>query len=372
LKMIRTYKYRLRPSRRFVANAEAWLGFCQTLYNAALEERIGAWKLERKSISVYDQSRQLTEIRAFSEEAKAIHQGVEVDALRRLDKAMKAFFRRVKRGEKPGFPRFRARSRYSSLTFPRMRDGFKIDGDKLKLSKLGSVRMRLHRPLEGTIKTCTVTKQVDGWYAAFSVELPQPEPLPATGASVGVDVGLESFATLSNGERVDNPRFLRTAEQSLKKAQRRVSKLKKRGANRRKAVRLLALRHLHVQRQRLNFAHHAANDLIKRFDKIAVEDLNVKGMVRNHNLAKSISDAGWSMFTNLLTYKAESAGRELVKINPAYTSQVCSGCGLAQKLKLSQRRYTCDCGTDLHRDVNAALNILARAAPVGRVAHAVL
>lgn len=328
--------------------------------------------MERKSISVYDQSRQLTEIRGFDDEARAIHQGVEVDVLRRLDKAMKAFFRRCKSGEKPGFPRFRARSRYNSLTFPRMRDGFKIDGDKLKLSKLGSVRMRLHRPLEGAIKTCTVTKQVDGWYAAFTCELPQPLKMATTGVNVGVDVGLESFATLSNGEHVENPRFLRAAEVELKKAQRRVSKLKKRGANRRKAVRLLTLRHLHVQRQRLNFAHHVANDLVKRFNKIAVEDLNVKGMVRNHNLAKSISDAGWSIFTNLLTYKAESAGRELVKVAAAYTSQDCSGCGVRQKLKLSQRRYVCECGLDLHRDVNAAINILASASPVGRVANAVL
>lgn len=343
---------------RFVRDAELWLGFCQSLYNAALQERVGAWKIEHKSVSLNEQSRQLTEIRTADPDAYAVHSGVSADVLRRLDKAMRTFFRRCKSGEKqPGFPRYRAYARYNSLTFPRMRDGFKIEGDKLKLSKLGSVRLRLHRPIEGTIKTCTIIRQVDGWYASFACDISQPDPLASTGLSIGVDVGLESFVTLSNGEHVENPRFLRAAERSLKKAHRRVSRLKLRGSNRKKAVRLLGLRHLHVQRQRTNFAHHVANDLVTRFDKIVAEDLNIKGMVKNHKLAKSISDASWGMFTNLLAYKAEEAGRELVKIPAAYTSQVCSGCGLAQKLKLSQRRYTCVCGTDLHRDHNAAINI---------------
>lgn len=365
--MIRTYKYRLRPSARFVCDAERWLGFCQTLYNAALQERVGAWKLERKSISAYDQARQLTEIRAEHPEAKAVHQGVEVDVLRRLDKAMKAFFRRCRAGEKPGFPRFRAYARYNSLTFPRMRDGFRVEGDKLTCSKLGSVRMRLHRPLTGTIKTCTIMRQVDGWYVSFTCELPQPKALVATGVNIGIDVGLESFATLSTGEHVENPRFLRVVEQDLKKAHRRVSRTKLRGKNRKKAVRLLGLQYLHVQRQRKNFAHHVANDLIKRFDKIAVEDLNIKGMVKNHKLAKSISDASWGTFMEILAYKAEDAGRELVKVSAAYTSQTCSGCGRAQKIKLSQRRYICECGIDLDRDHNAAINILASASPAQRV-----
>lgn len=368
--MIRTFRYKLRPSRRFIADAERWLGFCHALYNAALEERIGAYKLERKSLGVYDQARQLKDIRAFDADAKAIHQGVQVDVLRRLDKTMKAFFRRCKSGDKPGFPRFRAYTRYNSFTYPRMCDGFKIDGDKLKCSKLGSVRMRLHRPIVGTIKTCTIVRQVDGWYALFVCELPAPESMAATGVSVGVDVGLSHFATLSDGTQIPNPRFLRAGESELSKAQRRVSRRKLRGVNRKRAVKQLALRYLHVQRQRTNFAHGVANGLITQFDTIAIEDLNVRGMVRNHKLAKSISDAGWTIFTNILTYKAENAGRELVKVNPAYTSQTCSVCGARQKLKLSQRRYVCDCGSDLDRDVNAARNILASASPIGRVAQA--
>lgn len=365
--MIRIFKYKLRPHQRFVRDAEQWLDVCRELYNAALQERREAWRIERKSITKNQQRRQLTEIRALREDVQALHYGVEDDALRRLDNAMKAFFRRCKERRAPGFPRFQGSARYNSLRFPKGRD-VKVEGDRISFSKLGSCRLRLHRPIEGKIKTTTLSRRVDGWYVAFACEIPKPKALPQTGLQVGVDVGLESFATLSTGEHVANPRFLRSAEPSLKKAHRRVSRLKPRGSNRRKVVRLLALRSLKIQRQRLNFAHHIANDLIKRFDTIVIENLNIKGLVRNHNLAKSISDAGWSIFTTILAYKAENAGRELVKVNPAYTSQVCSGCGLAQKLKLSQRRYVCACGIDLHRDHNAAINILASASPVGRAA----
>lgn len=367
--MIRTYKYKLRPSKRFIAEAERWLGFCQTLYNAALQERIGAYKTEGKVVNLHAQQRQLREIRECDTEAESIHQGVQVDVLRRLDKSMTGFFRRVRTKDgKAGFPRYRSISRYCSFTFPRMRDGFRVSDDKIKFYKLGTSRIRLHRSIEGKIKTATVLRQADGWYVSFVCDLPQREPLTATGRAVGVDVGLENFATLSSGEQIRNPQFLRVSESDVKKAQRRVSKAKPRGHNRSRAIRLLALHHLKIQRQRLHHAHQVANRLIRQFDKIVIEDLNVKGMVRNHCLAKSISDAGWSTFTRILAYKAEEAGRELVKVNPAYTSQVCSGCGLVQKLKLSQRRYVCECGLDLHRDHNAAINILASASPVGRIA----
>lgn len=362
-----TFKYRLRTNRHFIAEVERWLGACCDLYNAGLQERRDAYRVQGKSISYCEQQVQLKEIRADHEDLRSMFQGVQVDALRRLDKAFRAFFRRLKAGQKPGYPRFRSRTRYDSLTFP---VGFKVEGDKITFSKLGSVRMRLHRPIEGEIKTATIRRQVDGWYVAFSCEAAQPASLPIVGAQVGVDVGLLHFATLSTGEQVANPRYLRLAEPSLKKAQRRVSRRQLRSTNRRKAIRLLSLQHLKVKRQREVFAHEVANDLVRRFDVIAIENLNVQGMVKNRHLSKSISDAGWSTFTTILTYKAENAGREVVKINPAFTSQTCSGCGARQKLDLSQRRYVCDCGLDIDRDVNAARNILASASPAGRVALA--
>lgn len=368
--MQRTFKYRLRTNRHFVAEADRWLGICCDLYNAGLQERRDAFRVQRKSVSYYEQQAQLKEIRADHDDLRSMSQGVQVDALRRLDKAFRAFYRRLKAGQKPGFPRFRSRRRYDSLTFPRMRDGFKINGDKITFSKLGSVRMRLHRPIQGEIRTATIRRQVDGWYVAFSCNMEQPLALPATHAQAGVDVGLLHFATLSNGEHIANPHYLRLAEPSLKKAHRKVSRRKLRGANRRKAIRLLSLRHLKVKRQREAHAHGVVNDLIKRFDLIAIEDLNVQGMVKNHHLSKSISDAAWSTFTSILTYKAECAGRELARVNPAFTSQTCSECGARQKIDLSQRRYVCDCGLDIDRDVNAARNILASASPAGRVALA--
>lgn len=366
----RTFKYRLRTNKHFVAEAERWLGICCELYNAALQERRDAFRLQRKSVSYYEQQAQLKDVRAEHPELRSMSQGVQADALRRLDKAFRGFFRRLQSGEKAGYPRFRSRRRYESLTFPRMRDGFKIEGDKITFSKLGSVRMRLHRPIEGDIKTATIRRQVDGWYVAFSCEIVQPLPLPATNAQVGVDVGLLYFATLSTGEHVENPRYLRLAEPSLRQAQRRVSRRRRGGNNRRKAIRLLGLRHLKVKRQREAFAHSVANNLIKRSDLIAVEDLNVQGMVKTRHLSKSISDASWSTFINILTYKAENAGRRVVKVPAAFTSQTCSVCGTRQKLDLSQRKYICDCGLDIDRDVNAARNILASASPAGRVAQA--
>lgn len=368
--MRRTFKYRLRTNRHFLAEAERWLGACCDIYNAGLQERRDAYRVQGKSVSYYEQQAQVKEIRADHEDLRSMSFGVQVDALRRLDQAFRAFFRRLKAGQKPGYPRFKSRQRYDSLTFPRMRDGFKIEGDKIAFSKLGSVRIRLHRPIQGEIKTATIRRQVDGWYVSFSCDVPQPLALPATNAQVGVDVGLLHFATLSTGQHVANPRYLRLAEPSLKKAHRRVSRRTLRGANRRKAVRLLSLRHLTVTRQREAFAHGVANSLVKRFDLIAVEDLNVQGMVKNRHLSKSISDAAWSIFTTFLAYKAENAGREMVRVNPAFTSQTCSGCGARQKLDLSQRRYVCDCGLDIDRDVNAARNILASASPAGKVAHA--
>lgn len=215
----------------------------------------------------------------------------------------------------------------------------------------------------GTPKTCTLTRRADGWYACIACDT-EPEPLPKTGKNIGIDVGLESFATLSNGETIANPRLLRRAERQLKTAQRRFSRRKKGSERRKKARVLLAKTHLKVRRARLDFCHKIAHGLVARFDTIAVEKLNIKSMVtpinpKNHHLAKSISDAGWGFFVSVLTHKAETAGREVVAVNPAYTSQNCFNCGMRVPKKLSVRLHSCPyCGFEAHRDHNAALNIL--------------
>jgi putative transposase len=274
-----------------------------------------------------------------------------------VDKAFDAFFRRVKKGEKAGYPRFRGFGWYDSFTFPQWGNGAKFVEGRLVLSKIGSVRVFSDRPPHGKPKTCTIIRKADGWYASVVCER-EPTPLPETGESVGVDVGIESFATLSNGESVPNPRLYRRAERALKTAQRRVSRRKKGSKRRAKAKVLLAKAHLRVKRARLDFAHKTAHSLVSRFDRVAVEKLNIRGMVRNHSLAKSISDAGWGLFLDVLRSKAENAGRVVVEVNPAHTSQLCSECGESVPKKLSVRWHSCPyCGFEAHRDVNAALNI---------------
>jgi putative transposase len=221
--------------------------------------------------------------------------------------------------------------------------------------------VRLSRPIEGKIKTCTIKREVDGWFVIFTVEENQCRYFPKTGRSVGVDVGIENFATLSTGETIPNPQYLRQAERELKTAQRRVSRRKKGSKRRRRAVQLLAKKYLKVTRQRQDFFHKLSLRLVREFDSVAFEDLNIAGLLRNHHLAKSISDAAWGTFIQLHTGKAESAGRGVVKVPAAFTSQDCSACGLRVRKSLAVREHRCvGCGLVLHRDHNAALNIRAR------------
>lgn len=342
-----------------VEKMEATLEICRELYNAGLQERRDAYRTARKSVNYQEQQNQLPDIKAIRPELNAVYSQVLQDPLRRLSRAFDNFFQRVREGKTPGFPRFKGKNRYDSFTFPQF--GFKLIENKLTLAKIGSCRIRLSRPIEGKIKTCTIKRQADGWFVIFTVE-DEPTPLPKTGHAVGIDVGLENFATLSTGEIVDNPRFLRQAERKLKTAQRRVCRRKRGGTNRRKAVKLLSKKHLKVSNQRKDFCHKLSNQLVKEFDIIAVEDLNIQNMVKNHHLAKSISDAAWGTFTRILSNKAENAGKSMVKVSAAYTSQDCSRCGHRVRKTLATREHRCiNCGLVLQRDHNAAHNILGRA-----------
>lgn len=368
---MKAFKYKLRINRKFVENSEMTLNKCRELYNAAIEERRNAYKfnksivtkphIEKIKVSYKTQANQLSEIKDLRSDLKIVHSQVLQDVLKRSEKAFDGFFRRVKNGEKPGYPRFKGKDRYDSFTYPQ--SGFSLEGDKLKLSKVGSVRVRLSRPVEGQIKTCTIKRECDGWYVIITAEAPQPQPRPETGDVVGIDLGLEKFATLSTGEKIENPRHLRKAEDSLVKAQQKLSSRKKGSGRRKAAKKIVSKTHRKISNQRKDFAHKLANNFINRFDGIAVEDLNVKGLQQG-NLAKSISDASWSTFTSILNYKAADAGRKVVYVNPKYTSQECSACGQRKKLTLSDRTYHCDsCGLEMDRDHNAAINILVRAEP---------
>ncbi|HEU0185599.1 MAG TPA: transposase [Blastocatellia bacterium] len=367
MQAVKAYKYKLKTNARFVAGCSSTLGVCRELYNAALQERRDAYRINGLSINYHAQAIQLPQIKQVRKDVGEVHSQVLQDALRRVDKTFDAFFRRCRDGDTPGYPRFKPASRYDSFTYPQ--SGFRLEGDKLHLSKIGSCRVRLSRPIEGTIKTCAIKREADGWYVVFAVEENQSRFFPKTGDTVGVDVGIESFATLSTGEMVGNPEFLRESEGLLKTAQRRVSRrTNKRSGRRRKAVKLLQKKHQKIGRRRADFHHKTALKIVREFDAIAVEDLNVKGMVRNHHLAKSISDAGWSQFIKILTSKAESAGRVVIKVNPSYTSQDCSGCGHRNRITLATRIYRCSgCGLVIHRDHNGALNVKGRAGLSGMV-----
>jgi putative transposase len=356
--MIRSYKFRIYPTRAQVRVLERALGICCELYNAALQERRDAWRINKTSITYYIQQNQLPEIKAIRPELGMVHSQVLQDVLRRLDKAFDAFFRRVKSGEKAGFPRFRARSRYNSLTYPQK--GFSLRSNKLKLSKIGNVKIKLHRPVEGKIKTLTITRTATGkWFACFAVEV-EHESLPDNQNAVGIDMGITNFATLSTGEVVDNPKFFRSEEKRLAKAQKKLSAAKKGSPERAKRRKVAAHIHERIANKRRDFAHKESRKLVNRFGVIIFENLNIRGMVKNHRLAKSISDAAWNQLIQYTAYKAECAGRCVRQVNPRNTSKICSRCGEIVEKDLSVRVHDCSsCGLVLDRDHNAAINILA-------------
>jgi len=357
----KTFKYKLKPAPEQERVMAFVLRRCRELYNAALQERRDAWHKCGVSLTAASQSAQLPEIKDVRPEYRDIHSQVLQDVLARLDRAFQAFFRRVKAGETPGYPRFKSANQYNSFTYKQVGNGATLDNGCLVLSKIGRLSVRWSCPLEGTPKTVTISREADGWYVCCSCAEVLTQPLPLTGQETAIDLGLESFATLADGSQIANPRLFRVAELNLKRAQRRVSRRKKGSKRRRKAVKLLAKAHQTVRRQRQDFHHKQALSLVQQYDIIYHEDLQVVNMVQNHALAKSISDAGWGEFCAILAFKAAYAGKRAVAVPPAFTSQTCSGCGVLVRNGLSVRWHLCPaCGTSLHRDQNAALNILLR------------
>ncbi len=359
---MKTFVYKLRPTPAQAACLAETLETCRRLSNHALSERKTAYHERGESIGFARQCASLPALKRTREWASLlrVHSQVVQNVLRRVDRAFHSFFRRVKAGKQPGYPRFKGKGWYDSFTYPQWGNGVTLERGRLTLSKIGAIRLHTDRPLEGAPKTCTIVRKADGWYAHIACDV-APSPLPPTGNAVGVDVGLEFFATLSNGERIANPRFYRVAERKLKQAQRRLARRVKGGKRYHKARALLAKAHLKVKRARQDFAHKIARKLVTAYDRIAVEKLNIRGIARNHPLAKSITDAGWGLFLNILRAKAASAGRVVVDVNPAGTSQRCAQCGEPVPKRLSVRWHSCPyCGCELHRDHNAALTILQK------------
>lgn len=355
--MHRVYKYRLYPTKAQAEAMQEALNFYRTLYNAGLQERRDAWRHSRLSLNSFTQSLQLKEIERPAPASFKVCQQV----LRRLDKSFANFFRRVKAGEKPGFPRFKGRDGYDSFEWPVHGDVSDLrESRRLTVPCIGKVKVKVHNGFEGHYKSA-VAKRVSGkWYAHLRVEVADTEPLPATGRQVGIDVGLYHYAALSTGETVENPRHLRSALKGLRRKQRKLSRCK-RGSNTRRKVKVqVAKLHQRVASQRRDHAHKLSKRLVAENDAIYLEDLQICNMVRNNKLSLSITDASWGMFRQFLTYKAESAGREVVAVNPRGTSQACPSCGTVQPKPLSQRWHRCDCGLSCDRDVASALEILRR------------
>jgi putative transposase len=297
----KTFKYKLQPTPAQAAQLGATLRVCRELYNAALQERRDAWRMQRVSITYYQQKAELPEIRRLRDDCGAIHSQVLQDVILRVHRTFQAFFRRVQNGEKPGYPRFKGRIPYHSFTYPQWGNGASLVGETLLLSTIGHVAVRWSRPLEGTPKTVSIIEEADGWYACFSCADVPVQPLPMTGEETGIDLGLESFLRLANGEQIANPRHYRKAEKALIKAQRRKDRRKKGSKRRRKAVLLLRKKYQKVARQRRDFHHKTARSLLTQYDTVYFEDLQVANMAQNEHLAKSIYDAGWGQFCALLT-----------------------------------------------------------------------
>lgn len=361
--MRQTFKYRIFPTKAQRTSLNETLENCRIVYNDTLALRKTSWENEKKSISLYDSNKLLTTWKAEKPSLMNVHSQVLQNVQERVDLAFQAFFRRVKSGEEPGYPRFKGFGRYDSFTFKQSGFSLNPDNKRLKLSKIGNVKIKFHRPIEGTVKTLTIQRdRIGNWFACFSCEV-EPNPLPLSTEIVGIDLGLSTFATLSNREKIERQRWMKIDEKDLKKAQTKVNESTKGSPEYRKAV--LKLNHIHtrIKNRRNNFAHQESRKLVNRYGLIVFEDLNIEGMKTNgyKNIHKGIADVAWGKFVDFSQYKAEWAGRGFLKVNPKGTTQDCSGCGICVPKGLSDRVHSCpNCGLVIDRDLNAAINILAR------------
>jgi putative transposase len=366
LMQLKTFKYRLYPSGKQARLLTQVLTVCRHWYNMCLEDRKLAWEREGRAVNKGDQEKTGICYRKTFPKAQAVFSQTMQVVCDDVDKAFKAFFRRVKAGQPAGYPRFKGAQHFDSFGFKQYGSGVKLDGRRLKVYGVGRVRVRWDRPPEGVIKTVRIRRTAGRWYACLSCEVPDPTPLPATGRQVGVDLNVENLLTDSVNRRVESPKFYRQAQAELRLAQRRMQRKQKGSKNRRKALLRVQRLHAHVKNQRQDVLNKEAHYYITHYDLIAVENLQIVNMVRNHHLSKSILEQGWGYFRERLVAKAVNAGRQVILVDPAYTSKTCSHCGqLFPDFDLATRHVTCACGLSLARDHNAAINILKRAT-IGR------
>ena len=353
--MNKVFKYRIYGNSLTIQNATNWLNLCRQLYNLALEQRITIYKQYNKSISKFQQMREVTEIRHEYPEYKIINADVLHNVIKRLDSAYEGFFRRIKKGEKAGFPRFQGYDRYNSFIFRKY--GWKLNGKYLNIPRLGKFKIKLSRPLEGIIKEVTIKRsQSNKWFVSFYCKDVPESIFPKTNKEIGIDVGCESFLTDSNGNKINNPRFFKSSQDILVKRQQKLSH-KKRGSKRKNKARILVAKiHEKIFNQRKDFHYKTANKLLKENDIIYIEKLISWTSWRSLN--RSMRDVAWFQFFNILKVKAEYAGRKVIEVNPKNTSQICSNCGTIVQKDLACRVHSCSCGLTIDRDFNSAINIL--------------
>ncbi|MBA3943960.1 MAG: IS200/IS605 family element transposase accessory protein TnpB [Herpetosiphonaceae bacterium] len=362
--MLKTFVYRVYPSKTQIKRLERVLETCRHWYNDCLSERQVAYAERGEQIGKFEQLAKVKERRHVNPWAAEVHSHVLQVVVTDVDKAFQAFFRRVRGGETPGYPRYKSQSRFHSFGYKEYGNGFKVDGRRLRLSGIGRVALRWHRPIQGTIKTVRLVRKVGWWYACFACEVEQ-QPLPATGQEIAIDAGLTALIVTSQGEKIENPHWFRKAEHKLRVFQRRVARRKLDGSNRQKARLQLQRYYKRISNRRKDFHNKLVYSLIQQYDRIACENLHITYMVHNRKLAKSILDASWGYLIRHLQSKAVEAGRAVCLVDPSYTSRICSQCGhLFEALSLNDRWISCRCGLSLDRDHNAAINILNRAGQV--------
>ncbi len=363
--MLKSFKYRLRPTKKQEKILLAHIEECRLLYNQLVCARVQAWEKNKESLSRFEQQATLPMLKQQRISFSLVYSQVLQQVCQRVDWAFKGFFRRLKEraktGEKAGFPRYKGQNRYDSITYPQFSNGCWLDEKGLRLGKIGCIRVVQHRHLEGTPKSCTVTRTATGkWFVSISCDIGSVREKRDDGSAIGIDVGIEKFAVFSDETKVANPRFFQKEEKALAKAQRKWDKVKKASPKRRERARKVVARvHERIRNKRHNFVHQASRKIVNKYGFVAVEKLKVKAMQKRRRLSKRISDVAWSLFRHCLEYKAEEAGIGFKAVNPKYTSQDCSACGHREKKELSDRVHQCrQCGYTTDRDHNAAINIL--------------
>ena len=377
MELTRAYKFRIYPDATRQEEIDERLVLAQQFYNKLLEKSIQSHKNGNHKVSMAQFNRFVKEIITEDRKFLKLYSQTRCEIEYRLMKAYQNFFRRVKekkQGKKHevGFPRFRSRDRYKSITYPQDNGSFSIKKGRLRVSRIGTMPVDLHRKIEGIIKTLAIKREGKNYYAVFTTvnEIKIPEVKNTN--PVGIDLGLDSFIAVSDGTKIEKPKFMQRNRTRIAHWQRIVARRNKGSRRRQRAKAHLQKTYEYSTNQSGDYLHKLSDTLVNSgYTSFAVEDLRIQNMVKNHRLASSIHDASWNRFVQLLSYKAESAGLSVVKVDARNTSKECSGCGNIREMPLSERTYTCQrCGMSKDKDINASINILNRATLGQRGSHA--